>query len=358
MGRSKAILLVLILSTLLGGDSANYDTTVLRVARVIVLLPLPLFINPKAFNAITRPGNLPFVLFIVISIIVILYSNNHIMFGLWKLYEVLIVFVVVASMNLDRKTLFNFFLKTVGALIILNLFLAIFFPHLGFLPIGGSVLSVQLRGTIFTMNANDVGFWSALLFLLSNNKTAKILFATSLLLSQSRIYVGLTLIILFFKFNNTKRFFLIFISLIAVFLYEETIIDFFIRTTNPDELLTLNGRLNFSILGLEVWQEKPLLGWGFYTGIRYLGDVHDKISFYSNTFDNGLVDILVSSGLFGAVFFIGLLTKCFNSRLSLIASLFLLVRFLTGPGLTSFTLQFILLIIICYGKHATRFNRL
>jgi len=103
--------------------------------------------------------------------------------------------------------------------------------------------------------------------------------------------------------------------------------------------------------------QSPWIGWGYYTGIRFLGDTGYGIPFYSNTFDNGIVDILVSSGIIGLILYISSFSAIYYDKRIRIFVVFLMVRFISGPGVSSFTLQYLLLVSLLHEGYSHRINR-
>lgn len=340
----------------MGGDSANYDTSALRFVRVLLIAAIAVYSIQYSIKA-EWLSLYSFISFILFSIIVQILYPNHFFFSIWKLIEISVSFVAInVIVRGDYKSI-DLLRKWTRTLLISNLCVAIVLPEISFSTLEGSVFSQQLRGSFFTMNPNDIGFWSALCLLTENNKFYKALLLISLILSQSRIYLVLVGIYFFINMTLYWRVIIITFGILLYGVLTDLVLDFFIRTENASELITLNGRTGFALIGLEAWMQSPWIGWGYYTGIRFLGDTGYGIPFYSNTFDNGIVDILVSSGIIGLVLYISsFYAICYDKRVKIFV-VFLVVRFISGPGVSSFTLQYLLLVSLLHEGYSHRINR-
>lgn len=140
-----------------------------------------------------------------------------------------------------------------------------------------------------------------LFFLTINQPIIKIIYLLIVALSFSRsIYLGLslTLIYLFIRQKQLKKiiFFLIFFATLIFFIPKPSG-----EGVNLKRLYSIDSRIEDYIQGINLWKEKPLIGYG-YNRIRYVknGDSVHSGATYSSSF----LTILVSSGILGMISFI------------------------------------------------------
>ena len=135
----------------------------------------------------------------------------------------------------------------------------------------------------------------------------------------------------------------------------EIILTFLTRGNDPEQLLSLSGRLYYWELGLKYFRESWLFGHGFYTGHRFLFEIYPESNYFSNTFDNTWIDLLVDVGVLGVslflIFYFKLIKNIIQSKIHLkkefiFGFIFLFVRSLTGATFETLTLYLIYLLLL------------
>lgn len=370
----QLLFIILIISTFLGGVRTDTDTDIgmIRYVRIMVLFLLALgsisIMAWEGFVVLRGPVRI-YLLFLIYALITVFWAPKP-AFALWKIFELLVIMVLVIvhhdTMNQGADRLYRLFMQTTGVFVLGVLVTGLLFAHKGFDPLRGSIMPFKLHGSIYSMNSNDLGFWSGLLFCTTLHKTgftkkdmlwAGIWFLI-LFLSQSRTFLLISFIAIMVKLVLSKRkgskwLVGLFIVLIIGVLGEFVLLMFTRGDTN--QVLTLHGRLNFWQIGLNAFVQQPLIGHGFYTGHRFLYLIYPDVNFSSNTFDSTWVDILVDTGIIGAGIMIVFLIRTFMlNRKSTHpirpeitwGILFLVVRSLTGPSFQSFSLFLIYLLVL------------
>lgn len=380
----QILFIMLFIATFLGGFREGSDTDYLRVLRIITLSliffttcllimirPIP-FLKSKHFFLIS--------FFYLYGLISLLWSVS-IPFGGWKIFEMVTVILLIYRIFCYEKfskndlNIFNLYIILLSLVVIFVLLSGFLYPNLAFEPLAGSIIPFKLHGSIYSMNSNDLGFYSSLLasiflYLYFDSKNIKYLFLLTLMililfLSQSRSFMlilfGVYIYILMIKKKLKLSIFLLFLISIVFYVYFDQIqTNFYEFLTRGDEtqVLTLHGRLYYWSIAFEVISEYWLTGLGFYVGHRFLSNAIPSIPFSSPTFDSTWLDIAVDLGIIGIII-ISLsliylyldIKKIVNSQLRFILSislLYLFVRSLTGPSFEVYNLFSILLLVMIY----------
>lgn len=377
---------ILFVATFLGGmrDDGAEGIDFVRYVRIgtFFLLFLSVFIIKNQKNKyLNSRVSILYLLFILFSLVTTFWAPQP-LFAFWKIFEIITTFFLLFNIYVSLREsnpdyLLNRHFYLISISIIGVLILGLINQDKGLIPTPGSIIPFQLHGSLYSMNANDLGFWSGLLFtnlVISTKKITKsgtilfMLYATILILSQSRIFFVSSIVIIFINFIYTKKmwFSSVFIlSLIsgALFLGNK-IINFFTRG-DFEQVKNLHGRTYFWELGFSNFLDDWVVGKGFYTGHRFLNYVNTKTEFSASTFDSTWVDLLVDTGVVGTFifftfyYFIFQSIKKSNSTKKTILNvcfLFLTIRSLTAPSFQTFSLFLILLFVLYFTAEKNKYG--
>lgn len=363
---------ILIVSTFLGGVNLNLGSDVgpirlVRIAIFLLVFLVSLLILLQENRCVILDYAKVYTLFIIYSAVTILWAPEK-LFAAWKVFEITTI-LMVFLINQNQKSqviLYLRFYQLIEVFIYGVLITGLIFPHKGFIPIAGSLLPYSLHGSIYTMNSNDLGFWSGLVFTLTLLRKPKISFRLIILgiiiiLSQSRSYILLTFFVSMYIMIKARRglipYFIV-LGLIMIILVFRNQVEMLITRGNINQIQNLHGRTYYWALGYSYFRKHWLIGNGFYTGHRFLYQIFPNSDFSASTFDSTWIDILVDLGIVGGILMLSYLLLIFKyiKKLKkspiktelLIGFLFLLIRSLTGPSFESFGLFLILLLLTGY----------
>jgi|GEM_PF-5981806 len=366
---------ILFFSTFLGGVRGDESPAIdyIRFVRIGVIILLFLwsmiirlkrkkFKIPKAFYV--------YFLFICYSFITTFWAPEP-YFALWKIFELTAILSII-TLRFDFSNLgsqeayYNRFVILMMVAVIGVLLTGFIFPEEAFEGMYNSIINFRLHGSLYSMNSNDLGFWSGLLVCLTISRVNRTFiykslfftFLVILVLSQSRIFIVLTFMYLVFHFIAKKRYMETFISalsfVIIMFSYG---LDILLIITRGDlsQVYNLHGRTYYWKLGYEAFVDNWLIGNGFYTGHRFLYMIDPNTYFSASTFDNTWIDILVDTGVIGFFIFIVFLfasyrgirnsSSFYKNELN-IGFFFLFVRSFFGPSFETFSPFLIYLLLI------------
>jgi len=377
----KFVLCLIMITTFLGGvrdgdNMADSSIDFIRIARMFLLFfvfsYLVLSVNFRKRIAIN--GFSLYYFLVVYFAITAIWAPSK-LFLFWKLFEVLVLllfFLYISQKMLieDVFSLYGTFFKYLGYAVIGVLITGLMFFDVGFEPLSGSVINYKLHGSIYSMNSNDLGFWSGLLLTFSilkkdhytNNRfyINAFLYGSILIFSQARTFLAVSFLVIGFHYGFRKSILtsIIFSILISIiwFFYSDNLFMLFTRG-DLAQLESLHGRTYYWELGIEYFLKNPILGHGFYTGHRFLSDIYPESHFSSMTFDSTWVDILVDTGIVGVsiflLFIFNLLRKMnkINDPVKIelkVGFLFLIIRSLTGPSFETFNLFLIYLLMLTF----------
>ena len=88
--------------------------------------------------------------------------------------------------------------------------------------------------------------------------------------------------------------------LIAIF---PNLIELIFRGQDIETLYALSGRVSNWTHAIQMFQEQPIIGYGYYSGVRHSATFsYDAYAGYEfSTLDNTYLDLLISVGLFGSI---------------------------------------------------------
>ena len=173
----------------------------------------------------------------------------------------------------------------------------------------------SLRGLAPADNSNSVSQWGILLATIALARVLSISYTgakTSLwflfglgisvaLLGHSRtaLFAGalaITILLLFGRHYKTAGFTILCTLLIMLFGgLSESVSTYVTRGQDEELFLSMSNRTYFWEKALDVWAKRPILGYGFYAGLR------STLGF--NTVDNAYLEVAVGTGIIGLIVF-------------------------------------------------------
>ncbi|QCI29036.1 O-antigen ligase family protein [Caminibacter pacificus] len=267
--------------------------------------------------------------YILVSFISIILFSNNFLYSFWKLFEILVVFLIGVyfwslSFYFEKMAyiLYNSFLMFFKLLLISVVLSIVFFPSMALesaSSIGSALISFRVNGVFPVINAISVGTISSIVFFDSfinyifklNSKKKNlfwmILSFILLITSQSRtsllgLFAALFLVFLLSKKIKLlwKIFALIFVLIIAI-IFNNIIVELFVRGNNENTLITISGRTYWwnyiwnKILNDNIWHQ--LFGYGYASGVRELALIPSNG--LMQTFDSTYFSSLAATGFIG-----------------------------------------------------------
>lgn len=303
-----------------------------RVGSILleILLIVLYFIKKQKIKRIPLPL-VSYGIFITIGIISAIIYSPSLLYDLWKLTELIALFLlgvyIWSVSNKDFRVMLSFFEKIILYIkfLLITVIISILTDPshaLQLLQFGGdTIFPFRVQGTIIIINALSVGTLSAIIFFhssinsiydvnkkfISLNTMWIIVSFVLLILSQSRtsIFGILIAFMIYFllikKMNLYKKFFLLVISsslIIGIFPY---FLSFIQRGSSGEVIGSLSGRTAWWQYAWEKFLNgslfEQLVGFGFASGERQTAN--DSSGGVMNTLDSTYVSSLISTGLLG-----------------------------------------------------------
>ncbi len=295
-------------------------TSFLRITEVAIACLIAIFLFRRDTIAHLFFGLLGFLLiYSIIGILSGLYSSMPI-YTIYKAFEtgtgVLLTAATLGKCHKfdDIRDFIHLNFAFWGLLLLLIWLGVVFAPDLALKPSKG-IIGFNLFGVFPIVNANSVGFIAALIALCSFNIVMyskdigeKIFYQSILFLSfitlvvaQSRTsLLGFFVVMAIFFYLNKKRFYflILVISLIVIILggtIGSFVLEFLSRGESEEMLVTMTGRTTMWAHAWQMFNDAPMLGYGFASGAR------DALGSHGVGLHGSFFDVIVNVGLLGLI---------------------------------------------------------
>ncbi len=192
----------------------------------------------------------------------------------------------------------------------------------------------------------------------------------TLVFSQSRSALAASVVAVGLVLLLTQRGWLLLVllgwlGLVLALVWPDELLAYVLRGQSPELFQTLTGRTRLWDLAVELGNQSPIIGHGYYTGVRLeLSEIAQQVGVYSNvsTTDNGLLRAYVELGLIGLALLCVAIAGVFVACLRLLACgepasrlvgiegagvlVLVIARTMSGPGVEILSLVLITMLVM------------